>query len=117
MADETQETRELEPCPFHEPEVNGPTEVVGEWYPGQRIAFWAAHCEACSARGPEESTRAEAVEAWNTRALTDEVTRLREALDAIVIRCRDGNREADWLPVIQNIARRALQPKAEGNEE
>jgi len=77
----TQETRELEPCPFcpdgavqtcfREAKIGAHSdEVVFHW----------VECD-CGARGPEDRDKAEAERLWNTRALTDEVTRLREALE------------------------------------
>jgi hypothetical protein len=59
---------ELRECPFHKPEPNRP-EVVSNWFAGERYSFWAGHCEACGARGPEEKTREEAIAAWNQCAL------------------------------------------------
>ncbi len=34
--------------------------------------------------------------------------RLREALEAIVIRCEEGDPRTDWLPTIARIAKEAL---------
>lgn len=35
---------------------------------------------------------------------------LREALEAIIIRCEEGDKRTDWLPTIASIARHALNP-------
>lgn len=78
-------------CPFHKPESNL-SEVVGEWYSNQRIAFWAVFCEACSAHGPEEKTKEEAIESWNyiVRIRNEAATAERERVARIIENMRDS---------------------------
>lgn len=40
--------------------------------------------------------------------LEAEIERLREAHRAIIIRCVEGDKRSDWLPVIEGISRRAI---------
>lgn len=44
-----------------------------------------------------------------TSNLTEEDARnLRKLLDAIVIRCREGDKRSNWLPVIDGLATEAI---------
>jgi hypothetical protein len=42
-------------------------------------------------------------------AYADETRRLRQALEAIIVRCEEGDQRTNWLPTIADIARRALE--------
>lgn len=46
-----------------------------------------------------------AIECAELRA---EIERLRNAHKAIIVRCTEGDKRSDWLPIIANISRRAL---------
>lgn len=37
------------------------------------------------------------------------LARARKALEAIIVRCEEGDKKSDWLPTIADIARRARQ--------
>lgn len=45
-------------------------------------------------------------------ALLAERANLREALEAIVVRCEEGDPRSDWLPTIASIAKEALRVNA-----
>lgn len=48
--------------------------------------------------------------------LESEVKRMRETMDSIIIRCNEGDKRCDWLPIIERLAREAIaEPKAETN--
>lgn len=124
----TTQTRELEPqllpCPFC-----GSASTV--WSEG----FRRVRCNGCfigttslgdHAHSPEvlAKLKAESITAWNTRAsATEQVIRLREALEAVITRFQQEYRELtdgqfgtveDFHEV--KAARAALQPKAEAED-
>lgn len=48
------------PCPFHHPISHGSR-------PEQINSHWHVVCRDCGATGPERTTYAEAIKAWNAR--------------------------------------------------
>jgi Lar family restriction alleviation protein len=57
----------LKPCPFC-----GATDRVIPWESPNwdySIYMWEVWCKNCSAEGPRKETEAEAIEAWNRRAV------------------------------------------------
>lgn len=44
------------------------------------------------------------------KELEGQLSRLREALESIIIRCREGDKRSNWLPTIEDIATRAIAP-------
>ena len=69
--------------------------------------FHAVSCAACEVSAPNKPTRAEAIEAWNTRALETELAALREERDKLLaeIKRRDANETRNcinWGPCSKN---------------
>ena len=48
---------------------------------------------------------------YDLRFLLEMVRERDRALEAIIIRCEEGDKRSDWLPTIASIAKHALEPK------
>lgn len=116
----------MKPCPnpwceSHDIEGGEPNQADIWELSDTIVPRFAVHCPYCTMQGPGASSEAEAVTAWNTRALEasqagdrDAVTRLRGALNQIkmavgFIRCYDPEKTVDeGLANIIGIAIKAL---------
>jgi hypothetical protein len=95
----TTRTRELEPCPLlgHVPtsDVMGKGPHVHVSGAKGTLQFYSVVCNGCCSTASYESEQA-AIDAWNTRAVpstTEQVVRLREALEAVIARFQQEYRE------------------------
>jgi hypothetical protein len=117
----TQETRELEPCPLIHPIEKGLNISSSS---GMRK--WHITCFDCGLyfEGMLDETARSLFTRWNTRALTDEVARLREALEKVADQAQRASLVQDRsvhiikqaCAFIAKGAHAALQPKAEGEQ-